>query len=1114
MSSQTVFFNNPADIVNLQSSTVSLSGAVNTLNLRTSIQIATGSFTAVANYTYQYLLPVRLSGATTVACTLPLSPVDGDSVTIIDSNIVLQGWGNTIYSCRVLGNGREIQGACSSSASSFGDLYNYRGCTITFVYSSSLNAWIGQSQKNFIKKEDDPLTGWWERITKANLNQRAVYVNIDATRYPIFFSQVEGVNRETFIKNNLFSITYYLVTGSIGGDINQRTYATVSSRFYLEGTGTFSGGSPTLLSFCGQTLDYIYTINAAPKWVDRLGPITVTYRRINTTTNTTLQSPIEDMFAADNNGGAFLNQSLYDPIFMIKKIFAQAEAIQAHLNSNISSYAPDYYTRKGYVTDLCSQGVTFSVPVSMVRKSHIYTGANLYPALFPAYTGGSTKLTDICCAYSQYCTPGSNVTLSGFANSWTGLNGYYPNGVSAHALQINKENANRIDFKYGDSFTYNNLSKNRVFTESSTGSALSWVNRFMLIKDTSDPSYEAETTGPYKGYGVNIGTPTVSVTHRVYSEMPPNEWLAAFVASCKYLFNNGVHMRPFVYYTTPQGQLITEWSQLSLSSTMATRTRVKGGEFSPTTPINSSFFQRLREVNVANPQGFSLTYLGGEINDPYQLTDFINNYVTANAPTSNDNILTIPMLNYCETGAIKNLYFAFDGNAPTTTIQRAYSNSIRTMNFSNPSITGGSTVIGGLFDYRLPFTTGAYVPHYTNPAAPTSTIWRLSSNMSTSNTNSLVFAKIRSELVGGKTVFYIRASDWTDVYAENYGIISPDMAPAGYTGPSDLVNNKFFGCYAAELQHYATVAKWMNSFTNSTGGYGPDAIIIDQRNNKGGYTALGLLHMIGGDRPIPYFDTNFIDDGYSPKLINQYIGTGSNAFWSVTGASRTFRTFQDIGHDSYRYLARSRPSQLELNFGPEKPYIVNGISYTGSSPVIKNCNIVFLSNQAAGSMGELFPSFYFGTNGDRNIGNGCKVNIIGERSPGNYGAATADLALTRPLNSRRFDLSSFPAYSFDTSIISPFTEGYSGSLVGFCNAEEIPVWNYNHVPIGPVTIAGVAATGALRNDISIPLYDLGFLTPDNPNYYIAQSRAAPIKTDASTWRDSWLEQALKQAQYM
>lgn len=1112
-------------VASLNSSVTSMSGSVSVLTTRSTVLTSTGSFTALANCTYQYLLPIRWSGSLTVSCTLPASPADGDFVELVDSSDILQGWGNTSYSCRVLAQGTSIiKGDCAYYyPNAFGDLFNYRGMTVRFVYNASLNAWLGSAKGNSISKPDEPYSGWWERITRAavqggtNGSTKSNYVKIDATRYPILFEEYEGNSKETLMKQvSTPALTFFEATGASSSNPYGKVLARISTSypFYYTSTGptlTFTSSTPYFIYFVGASYDYIGINAATPITSKSYGKNTYAvsvFRRINISQNKSRDEPI-DFNAIDNVGGEFLNDSLYDPVFMFKKLMKQGENMQCAMNSNFNSYSVnDYYIRKQYINDILSaQGVTFSVPIELVRKSHVFTGANLYPSTNPAYTGGSTMLTDICCAFSQYCAPGSNVTLSGFSGSWAGMNGYYPNGVSAFSWQTNKENAGRMDFLYGNALTYTSLRAERVFTGSATGTALSWVNRFMLLKDTSDPSYLAETTGAYKGYAAKptIGdTPTASVVHRVYSGMPLNEWIAVCQATIKYLFNHGVHMAWNAYFNTVQGQIPSDWTQLSSSNTFSQRIRPKGGEFSGQTPLLRSFYSAYYNDGR---QVTSLNRLNSAINDPYQATDFINNYVLGpGAQTLTDNTV-IPLLNYCETGTVKNLYFAYAGGAPTTPVQRFYATS---RNLDNPSITGGTTIVGGLFPWRLANTTGAYPTIYTNPAAPTGTIW----NLAGSSTNDFIIGKVRSELVGGKTVMYIRMSSygtWVTAAGAQYS----DFTPSNYTGPSDLSSNPWFGSYGANEQVFSVIGKYMNSFSGATGAPGPDGIILDQRANGGGGTARELVMCFGADRYVPIRDTNLIDDGYTPAFLGQKFATGANAYWTPKdGASgRTYWTPDDTDFKFYQYYQKVRPSQMELNFGPNTPYIVDGISRTGANSVVKNCNIVVLGDEAAGSAAENFPLLFFGDNGDKNLGNGVRANIIGERTNGSFGFQPGATEITRPKNSLRFNLSTFPSYAFDSSSTF-FSANPSGPTRGKGDGYEDPTFNTNNAPTGPNPLVGTSGQVGLPNDFSLPVYDLGLLAPPSGTYYISQSRPLPSTSDPRSWRDIWFEQSLKQAQYM
>lgn len=1104
MATQTVNFI-PPDAINALTSTIF------TLSTGATSQVVTTSFTAESNFTYEYNLPTKQTGAAvTITCTLPLSPSNGQTIRLFDNSNPLNGWGNTFYSCKVSGNGREIKGDCAALSGQVGDLFLYRGMTMIFVYLASSNVWVGQSQGNPMIKSSDPFTGWWERMNRSSVTGiRGRYFYLDATRYPITADYYDGMNKEFFMKTASTSQgTYYELTGASPSNPYQRTLASiVGSRVFGGPETTYSVTSnANFFGFPSSSFDYLINYTGyIPKGTIATTPGLVGVFRRVTQTPSNNRVIANDFHQIDTQGGEFINQSFSDPVFMFRKIMSEFEQT-SYLNSNITNnLAPDYYTRHQFYDDLQSPaGVTFSCPVALVRKSHVFSGIGLVDSLTgnntPSYTGGSTRLTDICCHFTHYVGPGANITLSGFENSWTGLNGYYPNGVSCHAWQINKENSRRMDYFYSGPAT----ASSRIITGSSTGSALQWANRFMLLKDTSDPSYLAETTGAWRGYGINIGSnPNVSVNYRLYKAMPPNEFIGLFFAACKYLYPYCIHQRPNAQMADVFGRMPTEWSALSSTATFASRLRAKGGEFAPCTPILNSFYQRLDQK--ANGQAYSLNALGGAINDPYQVTDFIRNRILLNMPVTNSalsRILAIPFINYCETGTLKNMYLAYTGTAPVTLTQQAYATARNLRNSSNTGVIGGTQIVARLFDFVNPFTTGAYAPYFIGNARPDPTVWRLSGD----GTEKFVIGKLRSDLCGGKTIIYIRISEqfsWHDadydLNGNGMGGQFKDFAPPGFTGPASLTSNPFFGIYAAQLGYFAEVAKYINSFTGSTGAAGPDAIIIDTRTSSGGSFPYAFLHMFGSDRAWQTTNGFWQDDGYSSKLF-PVVGTGTNGYWTPSPASgRTYPSLDDSGFFGTEYTKLIRPSLMEQNFGPNS--------------IIKNCNIVVMATECNESMAEQIPTLFYGANGDRNLGNGVRVNIIGDRTPGFGGGSFPAFNVTIPPVSRRFPLTTFLNYSVD-AVFSPVFNSETGPLAGRLPIEDILTWSANNAPTGPNALVPIAPVEALPNNHSITYYDLGFLAPPSGSYYIAQSRPTPSTTDTNSWRDSWLEQGIRQAIYM
>ena len=714
VSNQTVQITSMSGSIAVQTAQISsMSGSIDIFNTRTTVLVSTGSFTAVVNCSYQYNLPFIFAGSTQVVCTLPVSPVDGQFVELIDGSST-QGWGNTFYSCRVVGNGKLITGDCAAPTTSFGDLFPFRGMTVRFVYSASQNAWIGSSKGNTIPKTDDLWTGWWERIN-TNASQTSAYSYIDATRFPILEQQIDGVDLQTFSKRSVFSTTYYEMTTSDPSRTGPyaRQLNTIAGSFEMSGPTTSQtvAGNNNLISFVGESYDYIGKAVYNPILVTRFpdAPVYV-LRRMSPLADTT-RDLMSYLHSIDNEGGAFYNQSLLDPVFLFNKLMKQGTSNVVNNNANLLTYQIDYYAQKQYLADIVSPaGVTFNTSISMVCKSHVFTGANKFPSIQASYTGGSTKLTDICCSYFHACMPGSNITLSGFTGSWADLNGYYPNGVSVFQNETDKDNRGRYDAL----FTGTVSSDWRSIIGTATGTSVTWLNRFMLLKDTSDPSYLTETTGPYKNYAGSslIGSPIASVTHRVYSGMPLNEFFAALVFSDRFLLY-GRHNNYTLYYNNAQGKLVSNWRDLSaatLPSSIAAFAYTMWHN-SPQTVLNSTLTS---STTVGSSQLTSLRSLQPNINDPYQSTDFLSQQVGAIAnTTAGGNALNVlPMLNYMVTGSVKNLYYGFTGGAPTTFKQITICNTVGLFNTVNPSLTGGQYITSRLGDWVNPLSTGPLAYNY------------------------------------------------------------------------------------------------------------------------------------------------------------------------------------------------------------------------------------------------------------------------------------------------------------------------------------------------------------------------------------------------------------------
>jgi len=180
MATQTVYFNNPQDITNLQASTTvlqstttsmsgsvsslqasttvlqstttSMSGSVSSLQTTVSTQVlptvvvTNNNFTAQAGYKYLWV-PTGTLGAVNV--TLPSSPVSGDTIQIADGGSILGGaFGllTTNYTGTTITTAKAIVGDIAVSAnSSTAGLWPFRSAVLTLIYDGSSNNWKSQS---------------------------------------------------------------------------------------------------------------------------------------------------------------------------------------------------------------------------------------------------------------------------------------------------------------------------------------------------------------------------------------------------------------------------------------------------------------------------------------------------------------------------------------------------------------------------------------------------------------------------------------------------------------------------------------------------------------------------------------------------------------------------------------------------------------------------------------------------------------------------------------------------------------------------------------------------------------------------------------------------------
>ncbi len=192
-----------------------------------------------------------------------------------------------------------------------------------------------------------------------------------------------------------------------------------------------------------------------------------------------------------------------------------------------------------------------------------------------------------------------------------------------------------------------------------------------------------------------------------------------------------------------------------------------------------------------------------------------------------------------------------------------------------------------------------------------------------------------------------------------------------------------------------------------------------------------------------------------------------------------------------------RPSLVETNF-------------PGS--VYKNGKVILLNNSSSTSHAEVFPTWMMGDNGDHNIGNGVTVHFVGAKTYGNVGNQN-DQSLPAPTVSRRF-----PARADGGNVFLQSNDGNLGGVVRQFAVPSGPLagkhilqegsWNAMDVPGVAIACTGAAGGNALREDSLIFEYNLG-TTAAPGGWFMPEKAGSPSISDPKSWRDSWLEDAIR-----
>ncbi len=1053
------------------------------------IVINTGTYSLSSNKSYiwnvQPIYNVINNGAAVLS--LPTGPSDGDVITVIDG---LQSWGNFMYTggINISSTDIPITGKISNPNNPY--LISVRSARqgdIKFIYNASTNTWQTYTTQNTVNPFNfnpiaDKWTGWWSVTNRSNnISPESLfdtqflpetnnfsatslsYINIDTTTYPIQIVWLFGSPKNpttfnsmtTFVHeflNNDFT-TIYNIGSTKGNYFSTTTTMNYGLPYFVKnGPGVFKLQS-----------DNDYAIFTSPGSTGTEGLSFYPCENIQlykcSTPPPLSQSPDGKTFSYDPTNISFypgddpvtLATTMFENLFLHSSPNVNDES--STISTNVIDYNPYTETYNGgfmAAKEIFNQflnGITFQTSVYAIRKS--YSGSS------SDYFQGSTELTDIFTNDCSYAYPGSNVVLSGFQNTWSSLNGTYTNGVSA----------------IGDSFLRKTLNPSMC---DSTGSQPYNTNMFSLIKDTSSSSYSHNETGAYKNFGTNFGSPTVSVTHRFYSRMPYNEFVAAWLAFMQYV--QGPETYSFASNISIQqssfnkGLVETKWNRLQNSYILPFSSRGFGDAgFISRTYGEISYF-------IFTGTNTPLFSFNSYPNDPYQIqyaayNQFYSSFNRINLlykdDYDNDDTLRLNKQTYIQNNYMtgcKALYIGWIGTGTTGPIENdpkyalsGFAYPLKNQQYNNTF--GGSEFTSSLFD--LSFT-----PDYE--------YWCIQGQAKDFNPQGLderkyglIIGQIKPEFSSGTNIGYIRLPH-NKCLIDHYNLQEQSIyAPKSLnTGSSKYYRE-------ANSKVLSVITQYINSLNCNS-------VIIDCRyNNGGGIDGKSLAEFFGDDRNgLEYYD------GYGGNGYN-------NLFKISTGSS--------ISTDLTTSLRRLYVRENEANYP-------NSV-FKGATGAQKK--VIIISGMGTSGYGSVLYHYFIGDNFDKNIGSDTIVKFIGQMDSRFTGLQPSSRCIDSPPVVTSSKVSTWPYLGYQVE----------GNSMG-CYIQHIPPTStgpyfslYGEHPdfLGPDIIIPMSLQETVYPDIGAYTGAFSEAQVNYPNRYLSSVPFTPSLNDYTTWRDTLIEAAIQEA---
>lgn len=916
-----------------------------------------------------------------------------------------------------------------------------------------------------------PFAGWWKPITRASLVKSACN---DAQ---VFGEEI--LDKRTYYVNTLQDSTctnavcyIYVRSGDVintfdidfyGGTLNEVLgYTLCTLRYEL----LSDGFSIAPLGFIGTSTFSFESLLEQFGWQFTTYPMIFSLQEDLVHLTAQLFNGNDPTYRLSGGGYSDQITAVWEKTSMpIIRPWSSYDSLRPSLQSPTAlfKYFNDLAVEKGYPQ------------VNPLQPDQIYPGYEGRLAIFQSYLDGKTvtypihhiqistvnnyvptqgfdtnNQTSIFVGEMHLITPGSTITLSGLTNSYAFLNGTYNNVVP-----------------FGGDFRYLLLTDTHMDVDANlmTGTFFNAANGFNMYADTS--ACDAETTGAHKGFAVNYGegSATVSVTHHIYDGMPMHQFYAAFKAYIVEVFGPDTH----TLLSTPvyaDSFLVQEQFSEDLDTQLNDGTQgwvsslgAIEGYYSTSFPLGSTY------------------YTAG---DPYDILQTISQQL----PDTENVGMIVANLNYLEEAY--NVYYAFDGDFLTGPegstdaicgqIQREFGEIYQTRNLSDPTKFGGGFMVA---------TGSAY------GGADTSldrTVWNIAGSIATLFDdeelwyNNWVYGIIKQSLTPGKKIGYIFMQfSWPFSFVPDgdqiwtYPIAFNTWARADVLAAAP--DKTTCGVYACRM------VPMMQFFSAKN----VDAIIVDSRCNLGGFD-WWLPQFLGGER---YFnvDVNYYNtvNGESPAIdYLQFRGLGD----PYTGT--TEKTCQNFLESAQGY-------------GP-------GTVYHGSPGNDKK--VVWMQGTSSYSAGNNCIFLMTGENNDGDIGNHTKCKIM-NCSKGREVSFALGYPSTWQAPRTYF---ANPEYGTAQQALGIIPEAAAGQFKrngdDTLTATTIVTNNSAVSELSSSTFPWTGAVGnrALPMDMGSTVYpDFGFCENTRPILSGWPHAQQPDKNDYTTWRDSWLETSIQEA---